>query len=116
MNKSKDLKDIFDAIEEINTLSEKRRANKEALILDKSLDRNKVLFDLKKKGIGSSIYYPHPIPMLNYYKKKYGYMNKEFPNACEISYKSITLPVGPHLTIKHMDYISNCLKKIINDK
>ena len=24
-------------------------------------------------GIGTSIYYPHPVPRLNYYKKRYGY-------------------------------------------
>lgn len=86
------------------------------VILDKGLERNKMIAKLKKKGIGTSIYYPHPIPMLNYYKKKYGYKNKEFPNACEISYRSIALPVGPHLKIKHMDYISDCLKKIIDEK
>ena len=57
------------------------------VILDEGLERNKMIAKLKKKGIGTSIYYPHPIPMLNYYKKKYGYKNKEFPNACEISYK-----------------------------
>ena len=38
MNDSKDLKDIFEAMEEINNLSEKRRVNKETLILDKSLE------------------------------------------------------------------------------
>ena len=38
MNDSKDLKDIFEAMEEINNLSEKRRENKETLILDKSLE------------------------------------------------------------------------------
>ena len=38
MNDSKDLKDIFKAMEEINNLSEKRRVNKETLILDKSLE------------------------------------------------------------------------------
>ena len=36
MNDSKDLKDIFEAMEEINNLSEKRRVNRETLILDKS--------------------------------------------------------------------------------
>ena len=35
MNKSSDLEDIFKAMEEINTLSEKRKKDKEILILDK---------------------------------------------------------------------------------
>ena len=40
------------------------------IILDEGVERNKIIVKLKKKGIGTSIYYPHPIPMLNYYKKK----------------------------------------------
>ena len=115
------LKKNLNQINNVKILNTQSRKNLKSsyyaltIILDKRLDRNKVIFDLKKKGIGSSIYYPHPIPMLNYYKKKYGYMNKEFPNACEISYKSITLPVGPHLKLKHMDYISSCFRKIMNE-
>ena len=35
MNKSNDLKDIFKAMEEIDLLSEKRKKDKEVLILDK---------------------------------------------------------------------------------
>ena len=35
MNKSNDLKDIFKAMEEIELLSEKRKKDKEILILDK---------------------------------------------------------------------------------
>ena len=35
MNKSNDLEDIFKAMEEINLLSEKRKKDKEVLILDK---------------------------------------------------------------------------------
>ena len=38
MNDNSDLEDIFDAIEEINLLSEKRKKNKEILILDKNVE------------------------------------------------------------------------------
>ena len=38
MNDNSDLEDIFDAIEEINLLSEKRKKNKEILILDKNIE------------------------------------------------------------------------------
>tara|TARA_B100000963_G_C22477744_1_gene603197 strand:- start:81 stop:299 length:219 start_codon:yes stop_codon:yes gene_type:complete len=36
MNDNDDLKEIFEAMEEINLLSEKRKINKEILILDKN--------------------------------------------------------------------------------
>tara|TARA_Y100000816_G_scaffold292517_1_gene288244 strand:+ start:6875 stop:8020 length:1146 start_codon:yes stop_codon:yes gene_type:complete len=116
------LKDKLNQIDKIKILKTQTSGNLKSsyyaltIILDKGIERNKMIAKLKKKGIGTSIYYPHPIPMLNYYKKKYGYKRKEFPNACEISYKSIALPVGPHLKIKDMDYISNCLNNIINEK
>ena len=35
---------------------------------------------------------------MSYYKKKYGYKKNNFTNAAVISDRSISLPVGPHLT------------------
>lgn len=69
--------------------------------------RDKILVDLKKKGVGCSIYYPHPVPRLHYYKKKYGYNFKEFLNASYISDYSIALPVGPHLKSYHIKIIAS---------
>ena len=60
------------------------------IILNKKLKRNKILLNLKKKGIGGSVYYPHPIPLLNYYKNKYNFNKKKYPNANKISYNGIT--------------------------
>ena len=86
-------------------------------ILCKSkLMRDKYILKLKSAGIGTSIYYPHPIPALNYYKNKYKLKSAKFPNACEISYKGICLPVGPHLGFSDMSFIFNSLQKIINEK
>ena len=49
MNDNTDLKGIFDAIEEINLISEKRKKNKEVLILDKSIEINtKTIFSEEK--------------------------------------------------------------------
>ena len=39
MNKSNDLEDIFKAMEEIDLLSEKRKKDKEVLILDKDQEK-----------------------------------------------------------------------------
>ena len=33
------------------------------------------------RGIGSSVYYPQPVPRMKYYRNKYGYDNKKFLNA-----------------------------------
>ena len=75
--------------------------------------RNFIICELKKKNIGSSIYYPQPVPRMSYYKKKYGYIKNNFVNSIDISDFSIALPVGPHLSKKNLTNIAKVLKKII---
>ena len=70
---------------------------------------------LKEKGVGTSIYYPKPVPHLSYYAQKYGYTEDQFPNAARISYRSIALPVGPHLDADDMQYIIEALKNTITE-
>lgn len=48
----------------------------------------------------SSVHYPHPVPRLAYYQRKYGPYNPDlYPNATEIADHSIALPVGPHVPL-----------------
>ncbi len=75
--------------------------------------RLKIIYFLNNLGIGTSIYYPKPVPLMSYYKKKYLYKSKNFKNASIISEQSISLPVGPHLSLRHINYIAGNLKKII---
>lgn len=67
--------------------------------------RNEIIADLNAHGIGTSIYYPQPVPRMKYYQDKYGYDAGRFPVATEISDCSIALPVGPHLGILDMETI-----------
>ena len=82
------------------------------VILNKSITkhRTKIMKSLSNAGIGTSVYYPHPVPRLSYYKNKYGYNYKIFKNASCISDCSIALPVGPHLNKRDMKFIA---KKLI---
>ncbi len=75
--------------------------------------RFEIVSILKENGVGTSVYYPKPVPHLTYYKEKYGYKDESFPNAALISYSSIALPVGPHLDIDDMEYIVKIMKKTI---
>ena len=82
------------------------------IILKKNLrnKRDKIIKDLNSKGIGTSIYYPHPLPRMNYYKNKYKLKIENFKNARIISDFSIALPVGPHISpsqVKKMSYLVN---------
>ena len=77
--------------------------------------RDSIIAGLKKAGVGTSIYYPHPVPRLTYYKNKYGYQKESYSNAVTISDCSIALPVGPHVIPSDIDYISKSFKKVIEE-
>tara|TARA_Y100001934_G_C12359589_1_gene779930 strand:+ start:660 stop:1802 length:1143 start_codon:yes stop_codon:yes gene_type:complete len=87
------------------------------IILQHGLEnkRTEVINDLAKKGIGTSIYYPRPVPILTYYKNKYGYSELDFPEAYKISNNSIALPVAPHLKSNDAEYIAKEVMGTINN-
>lgn len=74
--------------------------------------RNSIVAFLNKLGIGTSVYYPHPIPRLNYYRNKYGYNKNDFKFSEVLSDHSISLPIGPHINQTHLNYIYKNLKKV----
>jgi perosamine synthetase len=67
--------------------------------------RDAVVTSLNAAGIGTSIYYPHPVPRLAYYRGKYGYEAGRYGQAARISDQSIALPVGPHITEADVEFI-----------
>ena len=75
--------------------------------------RTEIIRSLNAVGVGTSVYYPHPIPRLAYYREKYGEDLMRFPNAARISDQSIALPVGPHLEVDDMNYIAQELTTIV---
>jgi len=86
-----------------------------SVLLDESLVAHRVdiVAAMKARGVGTSVYYPRPVPHMTYYRKKYGYEESSFPVAARLSNASLALPVGPHLTVDDMQYIVSCLKKSI---
>ena len=75
--------------------------------------RDEIVQRLRESGIGTSIYYPHPIPRLSYYAEKYGHDLGRVPQATTISDSSIALPVGPHLDESDMEYIATQLIRVM---
>lgn len=77
--------------------------------------RNEIIERLNEAGIGTSIYYPGPVPMMSYYRKKYGYNTSSYKHASEISERSIAFPVGPHLAAGDMEYIAVTFLQILGE-
>ena len=80
---------------------------------DLASKRQEIMEALTSRGIGSSIYYPQPVPRMTYYRTKYGYDSSQFKHAARLSDHSIALPVGPHLNITDMQAVANNLTEII---
>jgi dTDP-4-amino-4,6-dideoxygalactose transaminase len=86
-----------------------------ALLLEASLmsKRPGVMSGLSDQGIGSSVYYPQPVPRMTWYREKYGYDEARYQNAAHISDSMIALPVGPHLNTEAMHAIADTLREVI---
>lgn len=77
-----------------------------AVLEDGGVDRDALVADLGAAGVGTSIYYPQPVPRMRHYRDRYGYDESRFPAAAQISDRSIALPVGPHVTPEDADYVA----------
>ena len=68
--------------------------------------REELVRGLNAGGVGTSLYYPQPVPRMTYYREKYGYDPGRYPGAEAISDRSIALPVGPHLSPDDAAYVA----------
>jgi len=67
-------------------------------------DRNRVAFELNKKGIGTGIYYPLLIP------EQSGFILEDsFPLAEKAKGEVLSLPIHPSVSKGELDYIVDCL-------
>ena len=123
--RERNFKYIYDKLHKIKNIKILKNINKRflssnyclSLILGNSLKKKrvKIIKLLNKHGIGTSIYYPKPVPLMTFYKKKYKHKLKEFTYASIVSNQSISLPVGPHLNMAKVNYMVKKIKKIITN-
>lgn len=72
-------------------------------------NRDKVMKDLNKNGIGVLIHYPIPIHLQKVYKTL-GHKNGDFPVAERITKEVISLPMYPYLKETQIKFITDILK------
>lgn len=85
------------------------------ILIKEPKDRNQILLALKDSGIGVSIHYATPVPLMSYYRKKYGYTREEFPNAVQYGNQCISLPVHSKIDAEDVDYISKTVNELVSD-
>ena len=86
-----------------------------SIVLQGGLEKKriKLIEALAARGVGTSIYYPRPVPELTYYREKYAYSNGQFPEATKIAFHSIALPVGPHLQSGDAEYVADTVIDVV---
>lgn len=80
---------------------------------DLAARRPEIMESLKTRGVGTSVYYPQPVPRMTYYRRKYGYAEDAYPVASMISDRGIALPVGPHVEREDVDYMVSAIKEVL---
>jgi dTDP-4-amino-4,6-dideoxygalactose transaminase len=80
---------------------------------DAAARRNEIVARLNAAGVGTSIYYPQPVPRMTYYRNKYGYDESRYAGAAAIADASIALPVGPHVACDDVNYIGRVLERAV---
>jgi perosamine synthetase len=82
------------------------------IVLDESLDRDKIIDHLKSKNIGTN-YGAQCIPAQKFYKAKYKIdCNKLYPNAMRAYKKGLAIPVYEKLTTDNISYIAEQLNQL----
>lgn len=81
---------------------------------NRSLDRDAVAAAMNARGIGTSVHYPGAVPLMTYYREKYGHRPGQFPIAEWMADMTISLPVGPHLGPGDPARIARALKDAIH--
>jgi perosamine synthetase len=76
--------------------------------------RPEIMAGLTARGVGSSVYYPHPVPRMSYYANRHGWRDGSFQNAEWLADNSIALSVGPHLTVDDMAYTADALEAVLD--
>ncbi len=77
-------------------------------VLVQGINRDDLIIKLKEKGVETSLG-AQAIHCLTYYKQKYGYIDKDFPNAWLAFNTGLALPIGHHISTNELEEISRIL-------
>lgn len=74
--------------------------------------RNMLMDRLAEKGI-KTVQGAQSVPMLEYYKARYGFVGADFPNAQTADLTSIALPIFPQMDNEILQYVTASVRKIL---
>ena len=72
-------------------------------------DRQYIIEGLRRHDVGASDYFP-PIPLLPFYRERFGHKPGDFPVAEFVSQRTVALPFFPRLTEREVDLVCQTLE------
>ncbi len=79
-----------------------------------SKERKSLMTFLKKKGINCGIYYPKPLSKMKAFNNLKSVSKVDSKNSEIACDQILSLPIGPHLSLKDSEYISNAIQSFSN--
>ena len=73
--------------------------------------RNKILEELKKKGIGAEAYYVNPVHQMPFYRENFG--SAKLPETERASKQVFSLPIHPGVTAEQVDFIGKTVLSLL---
>jgi len=77
--------------------------------------RDNIVWQLQDKGIGVVVNW-RPVHLRQYYARKYGYKEGDFPQAEDIGRRTISIPLYSKLTAEEQKYVIKCVEDVIGGK
>jgi perosamine synthetase len=74
-------------------------------------ERNKLVEELKKKGIGAEVYYINPVHLMPYYRTSFD--ERRLPETEKAASQVFSLPIHPGVTEAQVDYIGKALLDLL---
>ena len=74
-------------------------------------ERNKIVEELKKKGIGAEVYYINPVHQMPFYRENFG--SAKLPETDKASKQVFSLPIHPGVTVEQVDFIGKTLLSLL---
>jgi len=81
---------------------------------DAGIDRNKMIDELAKRGIGTSVHFI-PLNLHPYWRREYGLKPDDFPNAVKAWEKAISLPIYPKMTDEDCGRVAAAVREVLNN-
>jgi perosamine synthetase len=81
--------------------------------IESSRARDRVIDELRKRNIGSSVHFI-PLHLMSFYRRNYGYCGGDFPVAEAVFERVVSLPLFPRMHDTDVDRVSHELFSILD--